>query len=280
MKKNNFYIFYFLFVIFFFLINLYMDIKNADVAELVKLEFETGNEAFISISAFRISPTDYISPLIKDEKYKAFYSSKSEYLKEIKLTINKETLKKISSVRVVIGKNIFNFTNEDFIKKWKSENAGDAINFISPDFVSSKRSILPKLNLIINWPGDITVFALTFLTEFLFFALALIVLIIVRKNLDKKTGIGKTGKDSFYDKLNNYISSDKDGINYYQRFYWIASGLIIFFALIQRMILNPLPSREGTDGATSDPLSNGLTGNILRMLQGEAFPILCLYLGC
>ncbi len=208
-------------VVIFFLIfgvlwlgNLYLDIRSANKVEQVKIDIDTDNEIFDKINAYRISPINFESSLIKDSNYKSFYSNKRKYLKRIKITIPSNDIGKVKKIKINIGKKEFVFTKEELLNKWDNKIKSGVINLFSPDYVRSSKSILPRLNVIINWTGDFNVFIKSFILTLVFCCFMAAVFFI------------------FFD-----IFAKK----YYTVGYWLIFAGIIFFALIQRITINQVP---------------------------------------
>ncbi len=231
--------------------NLYLDIKNANNIKIVKIEFETDETTFNNINAFRISPSDFISPLIKDNDYKAFYSEQWTYLKKIKIEIPEKNIKNINKVKINIGKREFLFSKEQLLNEWEIKKANNIISLFSPDSVRFSKSCLPYLKLIINWPGDFNVLIGSFILPFFYFLIIIVSYYFLRKKI-----------------IDNHIF-----------IYWFVFSGIIFFALIQRLVLNPLPYTGGDGWGYIGPAVTWFdTGKFIH-IEGRSFPYPLFLLG-
>lgn len=232
-------------------LNLYLNIKDANYIKIVKIELNTDANTFDKIGAYRISPSGFESPLIRDNDYKTFYSEQKTYLRQIKITVPVKDIEKIKEVRINIGKKDFLFSNEQLLNKWKNKKANNIIDLFSPDTVRNEKSYLPYLKLIINWPGDFNVLIGTFILPFFYFLIIIIINYFFRKKI----------------------------INNYYNVYWFVFAGIIFFALIQRMILNSLPYTGGDGWGYIGPAVTWFdTGKFIH-IGGRSFPYPLFLLG-
>ena len=227
-------------------INFYNEIAVSNSSKTVILEIETDFESFKDISAFRISPTNYISSLIKDSSYNAFYSYRGEYLKSIRITVsNNKIVEKVRNLHVRIGNNKYSFTTSKFLNEWKKEEKGSNVSFSSPSYVRSSKSLFPYLNKIINWPGDIFLVFKTFLSTIVIFSFVGLIFALLRVN---------SGKDI------------------YNIYYWSIFIFIIIFSLVQRMILNPLPYTGGDGWGFIGPAVRYFDTGEFAHISGRSFP--------
>jgi len=186
------------FALFIYVINFFGNIKNAKVIENVNITISLNNN----------SSDDRIKVLKIDRKNAEFYLNKSSsdnkwienknYIKKIIIEAPELFKDQIAQVTLTLGKKNFNFTKDDFFKKWITDNKKQDIIksgiryklYQSPSDLIYKKSFIPLYSGIINWPGDLKILLYTFNLTFLLQIIMLIIILLFLFNPSFAYSIG------------------------------------------------------------------------------------------
>lgn len=187
----------FLFFLCTFSYKLYHNIIKQEIAKPVSVKISAPNAKQIrKIKVFRISPEFRIYELEKTTNGgTTTWLSKGRFFRKIWLGFPEELKENIKSVTIIIDKNRFSFSKQQIDKQWQKIKKADRrvaallrdnwMILEVPSSVTNKRSSVPFLKNMINWPGDIEVLVDTLSFTFMFvlsmiFAVALLTIVFKR----------------------------------------------------------------------------------------------------
>jgi hypothetical protein len=231
--KINYKFILFLLINLIYIINIYLDIKEANFVLPVSVEINSDYSDKSKIIAYRISVSNYEQELFRDEKFNVFYSFKGEYLTNIKIKYPSEA--SIKFIKVIIGDKEFYCNDNNINDYFVSSNIDDNVILLSKASLSASRSVFPKLNKIINWTGDFNFFVIRYMMYLFTFCL------LIAFNCFIKNKIKFNCESNYLLQLNDYFFCNENNKYLYKTIYRSLLLFIIIFAIFQRFTINVVP---------------------------------------
>jgi len=286
-------------ILFTWFLYLFDTIKFAKSVKSIIINFNENQINFKKIKAFRISPTGNKEEFKRLDDNKVFYFNEYGFFKRILIIIPSDFIEDNINFNISIGNKKF-IVNKDTIGDWQKEENNNCLKYYSPEYISLKRSIIPKINTIINWQGDFDLFILSLVKIILLFisifiCLYLTAYFIIPKRINEdhldRSGLNDKSKnifEKFYDKKDDAFildeSKDKKNriallsildkldVKAYKKLYLIVFFAVLIIAFILRMSLLQLPFCDNDIRGYLEPVINYHdTGVFTQYTEREVF---------
>lgn len=224
---------------FFWAGTLFFDLKYGRINEEISIAFDVDKTYFPNINVQRITPSGSKENFYKDAGLHSFYSKRNGFVKNLVIIVPDNHLPMIRNILIRIGKSRYEISSDDLRTQWSLEKEGSNLVFTSPPTIRGKRSAIPPFSSIINWKGDWYIIFTGFIKWLAVFSgiSAILYLIYIKM----KKGLPQNTSNGIIQEVNYILSCDKSTNNYYGKIFTLLFAVIIFIAVLQRLVQSPVP---------------------------------------
>lgn len=270
MILNKKVVFIFILLITIYLGDIFLNIKFGRNLNKVLVRITCPEEVYDKIRIYRISPSDNADEFHRIDGTNIYIYSNYGYIKKIKVSTPVD-IKKINLIHIEVGNNRHEFNKDQLKDKWYTDKDDIKSIEFADSLIDKRLSFIPVFKNILNWPGDIKYFIIDYIPFFLLYFFIIIFLFSANSYFNKKAVISaKT--DNILDKIYYYINSNDNNKNKYYNYILLFLGVIIIFALFQRLILSKLPYALGDVRGYIGPAINYFKNGEFKQISERSFP--------